>query len=87
MGVQFFWCWRRTCETSCFFSMHSLSVEMTRPSVSSDWLMFLRSRSRASPALPLPLSPPPAVLAHSEPARSTRCSLPVHSIVEVPSDV
>eukprot|EP00962_Isochrysis_galbana_P041996 scaffold15586_cov100-Isochrysis_galbana.AAC.4 len=53
---------------------------MTRPSVSSDWLMFLRSRSRAS------LAPEPADLAHSEPARSTRCSLPMHSIVH-PSDV
>ena len=40
---------------------------ITRPSVSSDWLMFLRSRSRVS-------EPLPAVFAHSEPARSTMCN-------------
>ena len=28
------------------------SVEMTRPSVSSDWLMFLRSRSREAEPSP-----------------------------------
>ena len=46
--------------------------------------MFLRSRSRASCAACAPLPPPAAlaaVLAHSEPAKSTRCSLPVLSIV------
>ena len=46
--------------------------------------MFLRSRSRASCAACAPLPPPAAlaaVLAHSEPARSTRWSLPVLSIV------
>ena len=42
--------------------------------------MFLRSRSRPSAA------PPPAVFAHSDPARSTRLSLPEHSIMPV-SDV
>ena len=50
---------------------------MTRPSVKRLWLMFLRSRSRAWSR-----SPPPADLAHSEPARSTMCSFPAHSMCE-----
>ena len=52
---------------------------MTRPSVKRLWLMFLRSRSRAASAPP---SPPPADLAHSEPARSTMCSFPAHSMCD-----
>ena len=53
----------------------SRSAEMTRPSVSSDWLIFFRSRSRlaASPVVA-------AVLAHSDPARSHMCNLPMRSI-------
>ena len=39
--------------------------------------MFLRSRSLAGSTLSVP-----AVLAHSLPAKSTRCSLPVHSMTE-----
>ena len=68
--------------------MQSRSVEITRPSVSSDWLMLRRSASRdlcARSVLPA-VGSRPAVRAHSEPARSTRCSLPLHSI-EPPSEV
>lgn len=52
-----------------FFSL-SRSIEMTRPNVSKLVLMFLRSRSRSSFFSP----GVPAVLAHSDPARSTRLS-------------
>ena len=48
---------------------------MTRPRVRSDWLMFFRSLSLAKSTLSVP-----AVFAHSLPAKSTRCSFPVHSM-------
>ena len=58
----------------------ALSRVMTRPSVRSDWLMFFLSRSRAGST-----SAPPALFAHSLPARSTMCNLPAVSIT-LPSD-